>query len=111
MQLIQQCLRRRERQTYTVKNEHVATNKGKQIKSPKQSTAMKQRLKCLFMPRENGTKSLNNPQLKKELVCVMTFFLAFQRNTERRSSRTLQQVNKRQQNLEYEFRRIYTTLR
>ena len=35
-------------------------------------------------------------------------FLAFQLNTERRSSRTLQQVNKRQQNLEYEFRRIYT---
>ena len=77
MQLIQQCLRRRERQTYTVKNEHVATNKGKQIKSPKQSTAIKQRLKCLFMPRENGTKSLNNPQLKKELVCVMTFSWRF----------------------------------
>ena len=73
-------------------------------KSPKQSNGLRQRLNNVFMPGENGGKSLSDPQLKKVLVCGMTFSWRFSEIQTRERGRTLQHIKKRQQNFEFEIR-------
>lgn len=84
------------------------TSKGKQKSKLKSIDWSEEETKELIYAYGERYEKLKRSSTKERARLWNDIFLAFQRNTEGGNGRTLQQVKKRQQNLEYEFRRIYT---